>query len=126
MNQHETPRGSQSKTGGPGSHGEAAKRGDQTRGAASLEGVRADQREATTVVPSSQGRLGDDISQFARNRPVPALVIAAGLGFLIGRRAMPRRSAAPPKETGGGWPPRFQSQHSSESGVQFPPRLWQR
>jgi hypothetical protein len=121
MTQHQTPRSSRSETGSPGSHGQAATSGDQTRGAASLAGVRADQREATKVVPSSQGRLGDDISQFARNRPVPALVIAAGLGFLIGRRTMPRRSAGPPTKTGGGWPPRFQSQDSSESGVQFPP-----
>jgi hypothetical protein len=93
MNQFGTPHGSLSETGGPSSPGEPAQ-GDQTRGAASLEGVRAGQREATKVVARSQGRLGDDLSQYVRNRPLPTLLVAAGLGFLIGRRAMPCRSNA--------------------------------
>jgi ElaB/YqjD/DUF883 family membrane-anchored ribosome-binding protein len=98
MNQHETPRGSQSETPRPESFGEtteeAAESRDQRRSAPALEGVRADQREATKVLAHSRSRLGDDISQYVRNKPLPALVIAAGLGYLIGRRARPRRSVA--------------------------------
>ena len=48
MNQHETPRGSQSETRRPESFGEtteeAAESRDQRRSAPALEGVRADQR----------------------------------------------------------------------------------
>jgi ElaB/YqjD/DUF883 family membrane-anchored ribosome-binding protein len=97
MNQHETPRDSQSETGRPESYGEtaeAAEGRDQRRSAPALEGVRADQREATKVLAHSRRWLGDDISQYVRKQPLPALVIAAGLGYLIGRRAMPRRSVA--------------------------------
>jgi ElaB/YqjD/DUF883 family membrane-anchored ribosome-binding protein len=105
MNQHETPRGSQSETRRPESFGEtteeAAESRDQSRSAPALEGVRADQREATKVLAHTRSRLGDDISQYVRNQPLPALVIAAGLGYLIGRRAMPRRSvSALPPEAG--------------------------
>ena len=96
MNQHETLRGSQSETGRSASYGEAAEGRDPSRSAPAVEGVRADQREATKVLAHSRSRLGDDISQYVRNRPLPALVISAGLGYLIGRRAMPRRSAAAP------------------------------
>ena len=105
MNQHETPQGSQSETGRPESYGEtaegAAEGRDQSRSGPALEGVRADQREATKVMAHSRSRLGDDISQYVRNQPLPALVIAAGLGYLIGRRGMPRRSvSALPHEAG--------------------------
>ena len=106
MNQHETPRGSQSETGRPESYGEtaegAAEGRDQSRSGAALEGVRADQREATKVMAHSRSRFGDDISQYVRNQPLPALVIAAGLGYLIGRRARPRRSVAALSHVAGG------------------------
>ena len=127
MNEHETPRGSQSETRRPESYGETAEEAaegrDQSHSAPALEGVRADQREATKVLAHSRSRPGHDISQYVRNQPLPALVIAAGLGYLIGRRAMLRRSvAALPHEAGVYWPPGFQSPRSPESGVQFPPR----
>jgi hypothetical protein len=123
MNQHETPRVSQSETGRPESYGETAEGRDQSRSGAAVEGVRADQREATKVMAHSRSRFGDDISQCVRNQPLPALVIAAGLGYLIGRQARPRRSVAALSHVAGGqWPPRFQSARSPESGAQFPAR----
>ncbi len=123
MNHHETPRDSQSETGRPGSYGHATEDRYQSRSAPAFEGVRADQREATKVLAHSRSRLRDDISQYVRNRPLPALAIAAGVGFLIGRRGMPRRSAGTlPDEAGVHWPPRLQSPRSRELEVQFPPR----
>ena len=127
MNQHETPRGAQSETGRPELYGEtaegAAEGRDQSRSGAALEGVRANQREASKVMARSRSRFGDDISQYVRNQPLPALVIAAGLGYLIGRRARARRSvAALPHVAGGDWPPRFETPRSQEAGAQFPPR----
>jgi ElaB/YqjD/DUF883 family membrane-anchored ribosome-binding protein len=127
MNQHKTPRGSQSETGCPESYREtaegAAEGRDQSRSGSALEGVRADQREATKVMAHSRRRFGDDISQYVRNQPLPALVIAAGLGYLIGRRARPRRSVAALSHVAGvQWPPRFETPRSPEAGVQFPPR----
>ena len=121
MNQHETPRGSQVETGRRESYGEtaegAAEGRDQSRSAA-LEGVRADQREATKVMAHSRNRFGDDISQYVRNQPLPALVIAAGLGYLIGRRVRPRRSVAALSHVAGrDWPPRFETPRSPEAGV---------
>ena len=122
MNPHETPRGSQFETGRPEPYGEtaavAAEGRDQSRSAPALEGVRATQREATKVTAPSRSRLGHDIAQYVRNQPLPALVIAAGLGYLIGRRAMPRRSVAALAHVAGGpWPPRFESPRSPESGA---------
>ena len=122
MNQHETPRGSQSETGRPESYGEtaevAAEGRDQSRSAPALEGVRAGQREATKVMAHSRRWFGDDISQYVRNQPLPALVIAAGLGYLIGRRARPRRSVAALSHVAGGqWPPRFESPAPQEAGA---------
>jgi hypothetical protein len=127
MNQHETPRGSQFEPGRPESHGDTAEGmagvRDQTRSGAALEGVRAEQREATKVMAHSRSRFGDDISQYVRTQPLPALVIAAGLGYLIGRRARPRRSVAAPSHVAGGpWPPRFETPGFPEAGGQFPSR----
>jgi hypothetical protein len=106
MNQHETPRGSQFEPGRPASYADTAEGAagvrDQSRSGAELEGARADQREATKVMAHSRSRFGDDISQYVRNQPLPALVIAAGLGYLIGRRARPRRSLAALSHVAGG------------------------
>jgi hypothetical protein len=127
MNQHETPRGSQFEPGRPESYGDMAEGmagvRDRTRSGAVLEGVRADQREATKVMAHSRSRFGHDISQYVRNQPLPVLVIAAGLGYLIGRRARPRRPVAAPSHVAGGqWPPRFETPRAPEAGGQFPPR----
>jgi hypothetical protein len=127
MNQHETPRGLQFEPGRSESSvdtadGAAGVR-DQSRSGAALEGVRADQREATKVMAHSRSRFREDISQYVRTQPLPALVIAAGLGYLIGRRARPRRSVAAPSHVAEGpWPPRFETPRFPEPGVQFPSR----
>ena len=122
MSQHETPGGSQSETARPESYGatpeRAAEGQDQSRSGGALEGVRADQRAATTVMAHSRSRFGDDISQYVRSQPLPALVIAAGLGYLIGRRVRPRRSVAAPSHVAGAhWPPRFETPRSPGAGV---------
>ena len=123
MNQHETPRGAQSETGRPVPYGETAEGRDQRRGGAALEGVRANQREATKVMARSRSRFGDDLSQYVRNQPLAALVIASGFGYFIGRRARPRRPVAALSHVAGGdWPPRFETPRPQEAGVQFPPR----
>jgi ElaB/YqjD/DUF883 family membrane-anchored ribosome-binding protein len=127
MNQHVPPRGSLSETGRPESYGEMAEGAvegrAQSRIGAASEGVRAGQREAAKVMAHSRSRLGDDISQYVRNQPLTALVIAAGLGYLIGRRAWPRRPVAALSHVAGvQWPPPFETPRSPEAGVQFPPR----
>ena len=118
MNQHEIPRSAQSETGRPESYGETAEVAaggrDQSRSAPPLEGVRAGQRAATKVMAHSRRWFGDDISQYIRNQPLPALVIAAGLGYLIGRRARSRRSVAALSHVAGvQWPPRFETPRST-------------
>ena len=116
MNQHETLPGSRPEAERPESYGETAEGRDRSHSAPALEGVRADQREATKVMANSRSRPGHDISQYVRDQPLPALVIAAALGYFIGRWAMPRRSVATMSHVAGArWPPRFQS------GVELPP-----
>jgi ElaB/YqjD/DUF883 family membrane-anchored ribosome-binding protein len=123
MDQGGTLSSAQYATERPEAPREAAESQDTSGGNAALEGVRAGQREATKVLPPARRRLAGDIGQYARARPVPALVIAAGLGFLIGRRVMSRRSAVAPREAAGTrWPARSPSSRFSESSIPFPPR----
>ena len=116
MNQHETLPGSRPEAGRPESYGETAegpRPESQCPGIGGCQGGPAGGHEGHGELPEP---AGDDISQYVRDQPLPALVIAAALGYFIGRWAMPRRSVAAMSHVAGArWPPRFQS------GVQLPP-----
>ena len=123
MNQHETPRGSQVETGRRESYGATAAGAAEGRDAESQRGIGGRQggsaggHEGHRTLPKP---VWDDIGQDVRNQPLPALLIAAGLGYLIGRRARPRRSVAALSHVGAHWPPRFETPRSPEAGVSVP------